>query len=400
MHQNYLKIIEILFWIFIIIIFYTYIIYPIILFILNKFKKLFTKNKNKIKYSPYIPEVTIVILAYNEEKFIDKKVKNCLELIYPTDKLKILWVTDGSNDNTNNLLINKYKQRVLYEPERKGKVNAMNRSINYIDSPIIVFTDANTELNKTAIIKIVEQYNNDSTTGCVAGEKRILVEEIETASAAGEGIYWKYESLIKKFESELGSTIAAAGELFSIKKDLYTNIPDDTILDDFVLSLNVIKKGYKIKYTPDAYSYEKGSETIVDEFKRKSRIAAGSFQTLFRMPELLNFFKYGFISIEYISHKVLRWTLVPLSFPIILICNIFIVVFFYKPIFYYLLFLQIVFYILCIIGFLFKNKKIKFKLLFVPFYILMMNYAMYIGFYKFIKKKQTVLWEKVNRKEL
>lgn len=390
-----LKIAKIIFWFFVTIIIYTYALYPLILYFLNFLKKKdYNNSKDEINY----PEVTLVILAYNEERFIEQKVKNCNELIYPKNKLNILWVTDGSDDNSNKILEEKYNQKVLHKPERKGKINAMNRAVNYISTPIIIFTDANTEINNTSIIKIIEQYESDKNVGCVAGEKRIYIEEKESASVAGEGIYWKYESFIKNLESKLGSTIAAAGELFSIKRDLYTQIPDDTILDDLVLSFNVIKQGYKIKYTSDAYSYEKGTKTIKDELKRKIRIAAGNFQTLFRMPELLNFFKYRFISLEYISHKVLRWTLVPIAFPVIFIANIIILLKMYNIFFLITLVIQIFFYLFSLIGFLFNKKETKFKFLFIPFYILLMNFAMYKGFMLFLKKKQTVLWEKVERK--
>lgn len=392
-----LKITKIIFWSFVFIIIYTYVLYPFILYFLNFIKEKNNNNSNNFKNKIDYPDVTLVILAYNEERFIEQKVKNCNELIYPKNKLNILWVTDGSNDNSNNILIEKFNQQVLYKPERKGKINAMNRAVSYISTPIIIFTDANTEINNSSIIKIVEQYNNENV-GCVAGEKRIYIEEQENASVAGEGLYWKYESYIKNLESKLGSTIAAAGELFSIKRELYTQIPDDTILDDLALSLNVIKKGYIIKYAPDAYSYEKGSKTIKDEFKRKIRIAAGNFQTLFRMPELLNIFKYKFISFEYISHKVLRWTLVPISFPIILISNILILLNTFSTFYLLALMFQIFFYFLALIGFLLNKKEIKFKFLFIPFYVLLMNFAMYKGFIMFLKKKQTVLWEKVERK--
>lgn len=392
-----LKITKIIFWSFVFIIIYTYVLYPFILYFLNFIKEKNNNNSNNFKNKIDYPDVTLVILAYNEERFIEQKVKNCNELIYPKNKLNILWVTDGSNDNSNNILIEKFNQQVLYKPERKGKINAMNRAVSYISTPIIIFTDANTEINNSSIIKIVEQYNNENV-GCVAGEKRIYIEEKENASVAGEGLYWKYESYIKNLESKLGSTIAAAGELFSIKRELYTQIPDDTILDDLALSLNVIKKGYIIKYAPDAYSYEKGSKTIKDEFKRKIRIAAGNFQTLFRMPELLNIFKYKFISFEYISHKVLRWTLVPISFPIILISNILILLNTFSTFYLLALMFQIFFYFLALIGFLLNKKEIKFKFLFIPFYVLLMNFAMYKGFIMFLKKKQTVLWEKVERK--
>jgi Glycosyltransferases, probably involved in cell wall biogenesis len=159
-------------------------------------------------------------------------MKNCMALDYPKDKLKILWVTDGSNDNTNKILKEYEDVTVIYKPEREGKTTAINRGMKYVNTPFTIFTDANTNLNTEAIKEIVSQFN-DERTGCVAGEKRIADKNDGNTAASGEGIYWKYESTLKKWDSELYSTVGAAGELYGIRTDLFEAMPKNTLLDDF-----------------------------------------------------------------------------------------------------------------------------------------------------------------------
>ena len=203
----------------------------------------------------------MLVPAYNEKKCIENKIKNSLDLDYPNDKLKLVWVTDGSNDGTPEELRKYNNVTALHEKVRKGKINAMNRAIKFIKTPIIVFSDANTKLNKNSIKEIVEIFM-DKSIGCVAGEKRIALSKREKAVSAGEGIYWQYESIIKTLESELNSVMGAVGELFAVRSELYDDVKEDTILDDFIISLKIVKKGYKIKYAPNAYACESASLSI------------------------------------------------------------------------------------------------------------------------------------------
>lgn len=172
-----------------------------------------------------LPEVTLFITAYNEEAVVDGKMKNCHELDYPEDKLHIVWVTDGSNDRTNAKLKEYSDTTVLFSPERKGKTAAMNRGMKFISTPIVVFTDANTFINSQAIREIVRCFNHPKV-GCVAGEKRVDMNSAEGAAAGGEGLYWKYESFLKKLDYQLYSAIGAAGELFAVRTSLYEEMPD------------------------------------------------------------------------------------------------------------------------------------------------------------------------------
>jgi cellulose synthase/poly-beta-1,6-N-acetylglucosamine synthase-like glycosyltransferase len=217
----------------------------------------------------------------------------------------------------------------------------------------------------------------------------------EAASAAGEGIYWKYESALKRWDAELYSAVGAAGELFAIRTELYNEVEPDTLLDDFIISLRVAMKGYKIDYDPDAYAIEKASANVKEELKRKIRISAGGIQSVLRLYPLLNIFRYGILSFQYISHRVLRWTLTPLSLLLLLIVNAFLVP--ASTFFAVVMALQVLFYLLALTGWFLENRKMKVKALFIPYYFFIMNYAVYMGFFRFIKKAQSVNWERAKR---
>jgi len=384
---------EILFWILIAVIFYTYLGYGIVLFILVKIKRIFSKKENKVSTAE-LPEVTLLIAAYNEQDYVKSKVENTLQLNYPAEKLHQIWVTDGSNDKTPELLAGYPEVEVLHKPERNGKIAAMNRGIKFVKTPIVIFSDANTLLGKESIMKIAEMFNNPKV-GCVSGEKRIFNANEEAASAAGEGIYWKYESTLKKWDAELYSAVGAAGELFAIRTDLFNEVEPDTLLDDFIISLRVAMKGYKIDYDPEAYAIETASANVKEELKRKIRIAAGGIQSVVRLYPLLNIFKYGMLSFQYISHRVLRWTITPLALLLVLFLNTILAP--VSTIYFVLLVLQILFYISALAGWFLENKKIKIKVFFVPYYFFIMNYAVFMGFGRFLKKSQSVNWERAKR---
>ena len=386
-----------LFWIFLLIIAYAYLVYTILLLILALIRRLVIRSQT---YSEdYEPEVTLFIPAYNEIECIDQKINNSFQLDYPPDKIRFLWVTDGSDDGSPELLQKYHNVEVLHQDKRLGKINAMNRGMKYVKTPIVIFSDANTDLNKEAVREIVRLFSNNKV-GCVAGEKRIYVDEKEKAVGAGEGLYWLYESFIKKIESSLGSALGAVGELFAIRRELYKEVEEDTILDDFIISMRVAKEGNMIKYAPDAYASERASLSIKEELKRKIRIASGGFQALKRIPGLLNIFKYGLLSLQFFSHKVLRWTLVPFSFIIVFITNLLIILLQPVPEHLYMIFLtiQIVFYLTALLGSVLKDYKIRLKFLFIPYYLFVMNYSIILGMIRFFTRKQTAIWEKAKRR--
>jgi len=391
--------IEIIFFISLFLVFYSYLGYGIVLFGLVRLKRLFGKSTNTQKGNEY-PEVTVMIPAFNEKDYIHQKVKNTRELEYPKDKIRQVWVTDGSDDGTPEIL-KQYKDiSVHHEDNRNGKIAAMNRGVKFVKSPVVVFTDANTILSKNAILEIAKLFR-DPKIGCVSGEKRVFMDNTEAAASAGEGLYWKYESTLKKWDAELYTAVGAAGELFAIRTALYEEVEKDTILDDFIISLRIAMKGYKIGYNPEAYAIETGSLNIKEELKRKVRICAGGFQSMLRLKQLLNPFKYGILTFQYISHRVLRWAVSPFLLMLIMILNVFLLASdstMLGPSIYKIFFgAQLTFYIFALIGWIFEHREIKFKPFFIPYYFLIMNFSAYLGLLRFIHGNQSVKWERAVR---
>ena len=345
--MNETLILEIIFWFALFMVFYTYLGYGIVLYALVKLKELFVKpEKRVLPPDSDLPEVTLFITAFNEEDVVDEKMENSLALDYPADKLRIVWVTDGSDDGTNDRLQTRWngKATVYFQPKRQGKTAAMTRGMTLVRTPLVVFTDANTMVNSEAIREIVLAFQNPKV-GCVAGEKRIAVQTKNGAAAGGEGIYWKYESTLKALDSRLYSAVGAAGELFAVRRELFEPMEPDTLLDDFILSLRIAMKGYTIAYCTNAYAIESGSADMGEEEKRKVRIAAGGLQSIWRLLPLLNPFRYGILSFQYTSHRVLRWSVTPFLLFALLPLNIVVLLLGESPLFYgTLLGLQILFY--------------------------------------------------------
>ena len=281
---------------------------------------------------------------------------------------------------------------LFHQPERQGKIAAVERVMPHVKTPIVIYSDANTDLNPDAIRNIVRHYN-DPSVGAVAGEKRVQMSG--EASGAGEGFYWKYESLLKRWDSELYSVVGAAGELFSLRTELFSPVEKDTLIEDFVMTLRVAQKGYRVVYEPEAFAVEGHSADVKEELKRKIRISAGGLQAVWRLRDLLNPFKYGILTFQYLSHRVLRWTLAPIALPIIFIINIFLAQ--ESGLYQSILICQIFFYAMSILGWVFEQYKVKVKLFYIPYYFSMMNYAVYRGFFRLISGRQSVVWEKSKR---
>jgi poly-beta-1,6-N-acetyl-D-glucosamine synthase len=385
-----------LFFFSLLLVFYSYIGYGILIYILVKLKRIFSHGAGITSPLTFEPGVTLIVSAFNEADFIEQKIRNSLALDYPAGKLKWLFITDGSNDATPGIIAKFNQIELLHQPERKGKVAAMNRAVKFVETPYVIFSDANTLLNAGAVREIVKHYANPRVGG-VAGEKKIISKEKDKAAGAGEGIYWKYESLLKKLDSELYSVVGAAGELFSVKTSLFHEAAEDTIIEDFVQSLQICMEGYVIRYEPKAFATETASVSMTEEQKRKVRISAGAFQAMKILKGLFNVFRYPVLSFQFISHRILRWTLCPICLIVCLITNAAIVYHQNGEFYYVILLVQIVFYALALGGWLFASRNIKIKALYVPYYFLFMNLSVFIGFSRFIRKKQTVVWEKAAR---
>lgn len=387
---------KILFWLSLFIVFYTFLGYGIVLYVLVRIRRVFKGKRRVPETAGDFPTLTLVIAAYNEEDIIEEKIVNTLGLAYPAGRLRLLFVTDGSSDRTPELVAKYPGIRLMHTPVRSGKILAMHRAMDEVDTEVVVFTDANTLLIKDALLLIARHYA-DPRVGAVSGEKRVMHDTLSDATA-GEGFYWKYESTLKKWDSELYSVVGAAGELFSVRRSLYRPVERDTILDDFMISMLIAEKGYRIVYEPDAYASELSSENIKEELKRKVRIAAGGIQSILRLKKLMNPFSNPLLSFQFISHRVLRWTVTPFLMVAALVLNGIIVFTSGGVIYQVLLAGQVLFYLLALAGWGLERRRIKVKALFVPYYFCMMNYAVLAGINRYFRGLQSAAWEKAKRK--
>lgn len=393
-----MKTIEIIFWLCAILVVYTYVGYGILLIAIVKVKKLISpaKPKHQFQDDSELPIVTLMICAYNEEDIVDEKMANTRSLDYPKEKLRVMWVTDGSTDSTNDKLKAYDEAMVIFNPKRAGKTAAMNRGMNFVDTDIVVMTDANTMINSQALRVIVELMK-DPKVSCVAGEKRVMARTDAQGAAQGESLYWKYESTLKRYDYQLNSAMGAAGELCAIRKSLYSPMPSDTLLDDFIMSMSTLADGYKIAYSPDAYAMEYGSADLSEESKRKRRIAAGGLQSIWRLRSLMNPFRYPVTAFQFISHRALRWSITPIALFALIPLNVALVFcnagWFYNVVWV----MQILFYIAAYIGYRQSSSEKKNKLCFICYFFLFMNFNVFKGMAYLKSHRNSGVWERVKR---
>jgi poly-beta-1,6-N-acetyl-D-glucosamine synthase len=386
----------IFFWISLGILFYCYIGYGILIFLLVTTKRLVSPKKEH-KIPAGLPSVTLIVTAYNEEKILEQKIKNTLAIDYPAGQLELIFVTDGSIDDSVRLIQQYPSITLLHQPERKGKYAAIKRAMHQVRTPLVIFSDANTMLNEACVKKIVGHYANKRTGG-VAGEKKILRNQEVSAVGEAEGLYWQYESFMKQLDAGLNTVTGAAGELFSIRAALFKELKDDLILDDFVISMQICLQGYTIAYEPGAFAIELPSASLADEEKRKVRISAGAYQSVGYLKGCLNIFKHPVLCFQYLSRRLLRWVFCPVMLLVLLLSNFLIVANQPQPGFYHwALYAQIGFYFLAFVGWLFVRSGKRCGVFAIPFYFVFMNYCLVKGFIKFVKGRQSVLWEKSMR---
>ena len=390
---------EILFWILLFLVFYTYIGYGMVLYMLLKVKQLFCRKKAQPvlpeKPEAY-PEVTLMICAYNEEDIIKEKMENIRQLNYPKDKLCVMWVTDGSNDHSNELLAQYDDITLVTSTERKGKAAAMQHGLEVNKAPFVIFTDANTMLNTESITEIMTLFLHEDV-GCVSGEKRVAARHEGQVAAEGEGMYWKYESTLKQWDSDLYSAMGAAGELFAVRMSCYKPAPSNALLDDFMISMLILRDGHKIAYTSKAYAMEFGSASMHEESKRKRRIAAGGLQSVWWLRDMMNPFRSPIVAFQFVSHRVLRWSITPFALLALIPLNIILVVQNAGWIYTLIGILQIIFYVAALSGYVLELTGRKNKLLYIPYYFMFMNLNVFQGMSYLRTHKSSGTWEKARR---
>ncbi|MBQ9649881.1 MAG: glycosyltransferase family 2 protein [Prevotella sp.] len=389
---------KILFWACLLIVFYTYIGYGILLYIIIRLRRLFKGNPQKtvLPQDEELPTMTLMICAYNEEDVVAEKMENTQALDYPKDKLRIMWVTDGSNDRTNELLTAYPEVDIVFSPERRGKTAALKHGLRELQTRYVAFTDANTMINPGALREIARLFG-DPTVGCVSGEKRVAARKAGEMAAEGEGLYWRYESTLKRWDSELYSAMGAAGELYAIDPTLCREVPDEALLDDFMLSMYVVQAGKRIAYTPDAYALEYGSANIHEESKRKRRIAAGGLQSIWWLRSMLNPLRQPLVTFQYVSHRVLRWSITPVAMVLLLLVNILLVAMGAGTFYTVMLILQALFYVMALAGWLLNRYGYKNKLLYTAYYFVFMNLNIFRGMAYLRSHGKNGAWEKAKR---
>lgn len=390
---------KICFWCCLALIVYTYVGYGILLYIILKIKGIFSKTKQKNEVGlkdEQLPSMTLMICAWNEAEIIEEKMENIRQLDYPKERLTVMWVTDGSDDQSNELLAQYPEVTLVYSPERRGKAAAMQHGLRENENELVAFTDANTMLCTEALREIALQFENPQV-GCVAGEKRVAARHEGQVAAEGEGLYWRYESMLKRWDSEFYSAMGAAGELFAVRMSAYQPAPSNALLDDFMMSMLIVKKGYRIAYTSKAYAMEYGSANMIEEGKRKRRIAAGGLQSIWWLRSLMNPFRQPCVAFQFVSHRVLRWSITPIALVALIPLNVALVWMKAGTVYNTVWMLQLLFYLAATAGYILARKGRKNKLLYIPCYFLFMNLNVFQGMAYLRTHKSSGTWEKSKR---
>lgn len=348
------------------------------------------KKRNVIKSEFYQPHVSLIIAAYNEEKVIQRKIQESLALDYPKEKLEIIVASDASRDKTDEIVKSFSDDRIVLvrQDKRRGKTCAQNLAVTRARGSILVFSDATTVFANDAIRKLVRNFA-DCSVGCVGGEEHFLKQDGKLSQEAG--FFWRYERLLRRYESKLSSLIGVSGCIFAIRKELYEPL-DENIIEDFALPLLVAEKGYRTVAEEEAIAYEEPAADTNYELARKARIVAGGINVVIQMKRLLNPFKYPLLAFQLISHKIFRW-LAPFFMLSFFISNMFLLT--HSKTFFITGFTQIIVYFLALIGYFVKKHSHAPKVIRLLYHFCVMNGAAMLGIVRFLRGKRQVIWETI-----
>lgn len=387
-----MNILIIIFSICIFLILHTYVLYPVSIKLLALFYHKNYKTNNDSK-----SQISILISAYNEAMVLEKTILNLFASDYPADKLEIIVGSDNSTDGTNEILKkigvkHKNLNYVIFH-KRRGKKFVINDIVKLAKNEILVFCDSNTIYNKDALKNLVKYYA-DSRVGGVCGRLKLIegLDNFETGNQ--EKKYWDYESWIKNDEGKLGVLIGANGGIYSIKRNLFTPMPEnEPVVDDLYLSLKILEMGKDFVYTTEAEAVETLSLKVKSEFDRKVRIMPSNLETLKCVKSLI-FSSRILVSYGLWSHKIIRW-FSPILFILLFIMNIFLLQ--SASIFKILLFMQLLFYFFAVIGFILNKVNLKITLFSMTYYFFITNVALVVGLYKYVIKAHKSIWEPTPR---
>jgi poly-beta-1,6-N-acetyl-D-glucosamine synthase len=327
------------------------------------------------------PDVSIIIAARNEEANLPAKLENLRLLDYPQDRLQIVIVSDGSIDRTASILREQAPHIFpVVLDESNGKACALNEAVKHATGEILVFLDARQFVEPNAVSELISCFA-DSDVGAVSGE--LLLETSSGApSPDALGIYWKIEKVVRKLESASGSVVGVTGAIYAIRRELYTEIPPGTILDDVFVPMNVARKGKRVVFQPSAIARDRLFSEKGKEFSRKVRTLTGNYQLLRLAPWLLS--PANPLLFRFISHKLLR-LLVPLLLVLMLIASAVASGPFFRLIFWF----QVLFYFLAFLG-SFSPSARKLKPVAIANTFVMLNAAAALAFYNFVVGRNSV----------
>ncbi|MCB5252889.1 MAG: glycosyltransferase family 2 protein [Candidatus Cloacimonadaceae bacterium] len=377
----------VLFWVSWSILAYHLVGYGAILYVISRFKK--TKSLDDTAITSY-PRIIALCAAYNEEKEIEAKILSFLALDYPKDRIKMIVISDDSTDKTNEI-VSKYTTdsniELIIQKPRRGKQSAHNMVLPLLDCDYVLSTDANSIFAPDAVMLLVKKMLSDPKLGLVSGELR-LIKAGDMQS--GEGLYWRYESFLKKMDSEFKSIIGANGSIFLIRRELFTEV-DPQSVDDFERTLIVLKKGYLAAYEPRAIVTEEETEKASQEISRKIRIITQQWHAMHRNKALLNPFRFPKISFILISHKLIRWLLFVFVITGFVSSAFLLGIWLYKLAFI----LQIIFYGLGLIGLALQHTGIHFPFTGVATYFVAMVYSSAVALKNYFTNKNFGMWKPI-----
>lgn len=375
---------EFVFWLSAGLLTYTFAGYPALLWTWAKLRR------RRHPAGTFEPTVTVLVVAHNEAGRIEARLENLLELDYPRDRMEILLASDGSSDDT----VARAKRfcgdgvRIVEFGVRRGKPAVLNRLVPKARGEIVVLADARQRFDAGAVRALAGQFA-DPEVGAVSGELMLVSDDDPSGVGAGVGFYWKYEKFIRRNESLVDSTAGATGAIYAIRRDLFEPIPEDTLVDDLLIPMRIVRRGFRVLFEPRARAWDRVSADAGTEFTRKVRTIAGNFQLFVREPWLLNP-RANRIWLQTISHKGCR-LLGPLALAAAFVATLSLV---HRPLYAGLLAAQLLFYAAAAGGFGRRHASGGPFMLNVPYAFCLLNWAAVVAFGRFISGRQQVTWEK------
>jgi cellulose synthase/poly-beta-1,6-N-acetylglucosamine synthase-like glycosyltransferase len=396
MNPETILIAKVIFWVSMGLVVYPYVVYPLVLFLTYSVTQAWRdlrylgSPRNRRTETPVasgLPGVSLLVPAHNEEKVLPAKLENLRELDFPRDRLQVIFVSDGSEDGTNQILQNLREENYdcILLKDRKGKANALNHAVERATNEILVFCDAGTLFELDAIKNLVRHFI-DPKVGAVCGAVRY---QAGADAQQTEGAYWKYESALRMMEARLGAILNASGCIYGLRRECFSPIPQNTILEDFVIPMRARRLGFSVLYDPEAVAIEFPASTVSGEFTRRVRLAVGSFRAL---GDLVRVPWRGFTPFALISHKLLRW-LVPFFAITLLSSNIFVM---HSPSYRVALAAQVLFYCWAGLGFFFYQHMRRVRYGLVPYFLFAMHLAFIVGFFRCLVGADRAVWQKVS----